>query len=222
MTFNAVIFDLDGTLLDTLTDLADTLNSVLADHDLPTHDMKAVRYLVGYGMGELVRKALPDDLQNHPELIDQLKREMQDRYAETWKDNSRPYPGIPELLDWLGTKEIKTGVLSNKPDRFTKLCVETLLSPWHFDSVTGHHPGIPHKPAPDGALQMARELCTAPAEILYAGDSDVDMQTAVAAGMYPLGVLWGFRTKKELLQNGAKTLVEKPQEIIDLLSKSIQ
>lgn len=222
MKFNAVIFDLDGTLLDSLTDLANTLNSVLARNNLPTHAIEKFRYLVGYGMSELVRKALPRDLQNRKELIERLKQEMYEHYAETWKDNTRPYPGIAELLDWLDTTTIKKGVLSNKPDRFTKLCVDTLLSSWKFDMVTGHRPGINHKPDPQGAISMAEEMGTDPAKILYVGDSEVDMLTANAAGMYPLGVLWGFRTKKELLEGGAKNLVEKPQEIIDLLSKSTQ
>ncbi len=218
MNIKAVIFDLDGTLIDSLTDLANTLNSVLEKNGYRTHDIGKVRYLVGYGMGELVRKALPPNLQDRRELIEKLKREMQEHYAESWMDNTRPYPGIAELLDWLDTTAIKKGVLSNKPDRFTKLCVETLLSPWKFERVTGHHPGIRHKPDPQGALVMAKEMNIDPAEVLYVGDSEVDMQTANAAGMYPLGVLWGFRTEEELLKSGAKTLVEKPQEIIEVLS----
>ncbi len=220
MKFNAVIFDLDGTLLDSLADLANTLNSVLADNNLPTHATEKFRYMVGYGMGELVRKALPGDMQTNQELIERLKQEMQEHYAKTWKDTTRPYPGIAELLDWLDTTAIKKGVLSNKPERFTLLCVETLLASWKFDLVAGHRPGIRHKPDPQGALLMAKEMKIDPAQILYVGDSEVDMLTAHASGMYPLGVLWGFRTKEELLESGAKTLVEKPEEIIDLLSKS--
>ena len=220
MKFKAVIFDLDGTLLDSLQDLANTLNSVLVDNGLPTRDIEDFRYLVGYGMDELVRKALPLHLQNQQELLEKLRQEMLEHYAKTWKTYTVPYPGIDELLDWMDTTPIKKGVLSNKPDRFTKLCVETLLSPWKFDWITGHYPGISHKPDPQGALMMAEELHVDPAEVLYIGDSGVDMQTAVAAGMYPLGVLWGFRTKEELLENGAKLLVEKPQEIIGVLSES--
>ncbi|MCW8795606.1 MAG: HAD family hydrolase [Chlorobium sp.] len=218
MNFKAVIFDLDGTLLDSLTDLANTLNSVLESNGLPTHTRETVRYLVGYGMDELVRTSLPQELRKQGELLEKLKKEMQENYAKTWMNTTIPYPGIAELLDWIDTIPIKKGVLSNKPDRFTKLCVETLLGSWKFDSVSGHHPGISHKPAPEGALHMSDEMAVAPPEILYAGDSEVDMQTAIAAGMYPLGVLWGFRTEKELLESGAKKLVETPQEIIELLS----
>lgn len=220
MNFKAVIFDLDGTLLDSLADLANTLNSVLEKNGFRTHDIGKIRYLVGYGMGELVRKALPPEMQERQELIEKLKREMQEHYAETWMNNTLPYPGIAELLDWLATTPVKKGVLSNKPDRFTKLCAETLLGAWKFDCVSGHHPAIRHKPDPQGALAMAKEMDIDPARILYVGDSEVDMQTANAAGMYPLGVLWGFRTKEELLASGAKKLVEEPQEIIDILSES--
>lgn len=220
MKFKAVIFDLDGTLLDSLQDLANTLNSVFADNGLPTHDIEEFRYLVGYGMDELVRRALPLNLQNQQGLLEKLQQEMLEHYAKTWKTHTTPYPGIDELLDWLDTTPIKKGVLSNKSDRFTKLCVEMLLSPWKFDRVTGHHSGINHKPDPQGALMMAEELHVDPAEVLYVGDSGVDMQTAVGAGMYPLGVLWGFRTREELLENGAKLLVEKPQEIIGVLSEN--
>lgn len=222
MNFKAVIFDLDGTLLDSLEDLANTLNSVLDSNRLPMHETEAFRYLVGHGMGELVRKAVPQGKRHDRELLKKLEKEMLEHYALTWNNSTEPYPGIPELLDWLNSTPIKKGVLSNKSDKFTKLCVETLLSPWHFDLVTGHHPGINHKPDPQGAFMMAEKMHVDPTEVLFVGDSGVDMQTATAAGMYPLGVLWGFRTKEELLASGAKSLVEKPQEIIDLLSKSTQ
>jgi len=221
MNFRAIIFDLDGTLLDSLNDLKNTLNSVLESNGLPTHTREKVRYLVGYGMDELVRTALPQELRKQAELLEKLKKEMQENYAKTWMNTTRPYPGIAELLDWIDNTTIKKGVLSNKPDRFTKLCVETLLGSWKFDSVSGHHTGISHKPDPEGALHMSDEMAIDPREILYAGDSEVDMQTANAAGMYPLGVLWGFRTEKELLESGAKKLVETPQEIIEFLSDGL-
>ena len=220
MNFKAVIFDLDGTLLDSLKDLANTLNSVLDNNGLPVHNIEEFRYLVGYGMDDLVRRALPKNLQSRHELLEKLRQEMQEHYAKTWKTHTIPYPGIEELLDWLDTTPIKKGVLSNKPDRFTKLCVETLLSSWKFDQVTGHHPGIKHKPDPQGALLMADMMGIVPENILYVGDSEVDMQTATAAGMYPLGALWGFRTEQELVESGAKKLVETPQEIIGVLSES--
>jgi len=217
MKFKAVIFDLDGTLLDSLADLANTLNSVLENNGLPRHDMEEFRYLVGYGMDELVRKAMPEKLREDSSLFEKLQGEMREHYAETWMLHTRPYPGIDDLLDWLDSSPLQMGVLSNKPDRFTKLCVETLLGDWTFDQVTGHHPGIGHKPDPEGALHMAASMNVLPQEVLYVGDSEVDMLTATAAGMYPLGVLWGFRTGEELLESGAKRIVETPQEIVEVL-----
>ena len=219
MIFKAVIFDLDGTLLDSLQDLAETLNTVLSSHDLPVHELDEYRLLVGYGMQELVRKAVPEKLNSDKALIDTLLGEMKEKYSRTWKNNTRPYPGIAELLDWLAKTGLKRGILSNKPDEFTKLCVETLLSSWQFDLVMGHHEGIRHKPDPEGALLIAAEFGCSPEEILYIGDSSVDMQTAKAAGMFPLGVLWGFRSEEELRNHGAGTLAKVPDDIRKYLSR---
>ncbi|MEI8185353.1 MAG: HAD family hydrolase [Chlorobiaceae bacterium] len=216
MTFNAVIFDLDGTLLDTLQDLVNTLNSVLAHHNYPTHRLDECRFLVGKGMRELVRKGLPEEAAT-PEEIDLLLNEFMAAYADNWNVNSRPYPGIAALLDIIKERQIKMAILSNKADHFTRLCAESLLASWNFDVVMGHHDGIAHKPDPAGALLVAGRLGEDPSKILYVGDSGIDMQTASRAGMFPLGVLWGFRPKSELLEFGAKALVQHPEEIIDIL-----
>jgi phosphoglycolate phosphatase len=216
MQFEAVIFDLDGTLLDTLEDIANTLNTVLEAHGYPIHSLDDCRFLVGYGMRELVRRALPETLEDE-KTFERLLQEMQALYAQNWNINSRPYEGIDRLLDFLTVKGIKKAILSNKPDHFTKLCAESLLSRWRFDTVMGHHAGITHKPAPEGALLVAGMLGCQPSQILYAGDSGIDMQTAVAAGMYPVGVLWGFRPEAELRANGAARVVESPDEIITML-----
>lgn len=220
MAFKAVIFDLDGTLLDSLRDLADTLNTVLARHGYPTHELQQYRYLVGYGTRELVRRALPQDIPVADDKIETLLGEMEQQYAKTWKDHTKPYPGIPEMLDNLFRSGIKKGILSNKPHAFTCMCVETLLPSWKFDAVMGHLEGLGHKPDPQSALLMAAGFGVNPGEVLYIGDSSVDMQTANRAGMYPLGVLWGFREREELLENGAKTLVANPLEITEFLEQS--
>ncbi len=214
MTCNAVIFDLDGTLLDTLQDLVNTLNTVLSRHDYPVHTIDECRFLVGHGMRELVRKALPEGV-GTPETIDFLLPEFMAHYADNWNKNSRPYPGIGAMLDTLAQQKIKIAILSNKADHFTRLCAEFLLKEWTFDVVLGHHSGIAHKPDPEGALLVARMLGEEPSSILYVGDSGIDMLTATRAGMYPLGVLWGFRPESELLEFGAKALVRHPEEIID-------
>jgi phosphoglycolate phosphatase len=218
MNFNAIIFDLDGTLLDTLQDLVNTLNTVLTLHSYPVHTIDECRFLVGHGMRELIRKALPEGADT-PENIDLLLKEFMIHYADNWNVNSRPYPGIAPMLDSISERNIKMAILSNKADHFTRLCAESLLKQWNFNVVMGHHNGIAHKPDPEGVLLVARMLHEDPSSILYVGDSGIDMLTASRAGMYPLGVLWGFRPKSELLEFGAKTLVQHPEEIIGMLDK---
>ncbi|MCF8216405.1 MAG: HAD family hydrolase [Chlorobium sp.] len=216
MPFKSVIFDLDGTLLDTLEDVVNTLNAVLDMHNYPTHGLDKGRYLVGHGMRELVRKALPEGVATE-ELIDSLLKDLMIHYSSNWNRHSKPYPGIGDLLDDLTRLGMKKAILSNKADRFTQLCAKELLAEWPFDAVIGHHSAIAHKPDPAGALMIAGMLGHAPDEILYVGDSGIDMQTASRAGMYPLGVLWGFRPAEELLEFGAKKLVETPAEISKFL-----
>jgi len=216
MNFNAVIFDLDGTLLNTLQDIVNTLNTVLRAHDYPTHTLDECRFLVGHGMRELVRKALPEGV-GKEETIDLLLKELMVEYGDNWNVNTRPYPGIAPLLDTISERRIKMAILSNKADHFTRLCAESLLASWRFDVVMGHHSGIAPKPDPEGALLVADMLGENASAILYVGDSCIDMLTASRAGMYPLGVLWGFRPKSELLEFGAKRVVEHPEEIIELL-----
>ncbi|MBM3161912.1 MAG: HAD family hydrolase [Chlorobi bacterium] len=216
MPFNAVMFDLDGTLLDTLEDVIDTLNSVLEAHNYPTHSLERGRYLVGHGMRELVRQALPENTATEA-LIDLLLVDLMEHYSTNWNRHSKPYSGIGGMLDELESRGIKKAILSNKADRFTRLCASELLGKWSFDVVMGHHGGIPHKPDPAGALLVAGMLGSAPDEILYVGDSGIDMLTASRAGMHPLGVLWGFRPAGELLEHGAKTLVNTPSEIITFI-----
>ncbi len=218
MTCKAVIFDLDGTLLNTLQDIVNTLNSVLAFHHYPIHTVDECRFLVGHGMRELVKKALPDGA-GTPETIDLLLKELMTHYADNWNKNSHPYPGISNMLNTLTERGIKKAILSNKADHFTQLCAEEILKEWDFDVVMGHHSAIAHKPDPEGALLVARMLKEEPSSILYIGDSGIDMLTATRAGMYPLGVLWGFRPESELLEFGAKSLVHHPEEIVALLDE---
>lgn len=218
MTFKAVVFDLDGTLLDTLEDLLTTLNTVLARHNYPTHSINACKYLVGHGMRELVRKALPEGVSTDV-VIDSLLPEFMAEYSLNWNRQTRPYPGIADMLEALEERGIKTAILSNKADQFTRLCADVLLKEWPFDVVMGQKNGIPSKPDPTSALLVAAELGAEPSEVLYVGDSGIDMQTATRAGFYPLGVLWGFRPESELLAFGARSLAAHPAEIIALLDK---
>lgn len=216
MNYKAVIFDLDGTLLNSLEDIADSANSVLSNHDLPTHKPDDYKIFVGSGICELMTRALPEK-EKDPDTIDDYVKEFREEYARNWNVKTKPYAGIAAMLDELVSRKIKIAVLSNKLHAFTKQCVDELLPRWKFNIVMGLQNDIPPKPDPTSALQIAKQLNIDSLHILYVGDSDIDMKTALAACMHPVGVLWGFRTKKELQKNGAKTLIKKPQELLDLI-----
>jgi phosphoglycolate phosphatase len=217
MLFHAVIFDLDGTLLDSLADLADTMNGVLEDQGFSSHPVDAYRTFVGEGLSKLVERVLPPEARI-PETVDTTIREMKHRYRKAWVVKTRPYPGVTELLDGLSERGIPMNILSNKLDEFTRIMAQTLLGAWTFKRVAGVHPGIPRKPDPRSALDIARDCGLPPRDFLFLGDTHTDMETAVAAGMFPVGVLWGFRTKEELERSGARKVIRNPKELLTLLS----
>jgi phosphoglycolate phosphatase len=214
--YKATLFDLDGTLLDTLEDLADSMNAVLECRGLPTHEVEEYKFMVGDGVSTLARKALPMEWCGEQTIADCVM-EMRDEYKRRWDKKTRPYDGIPDLLDALTGRGLALTVLSNKPDDFTRLCISKFLGNWRFDAIQGVDEGVRKKPDPSGALTIAAKLDIPPAEFLYVGDTNTDMQTAVAAGMYPVGALWGFRTAGELLASGAKVLIERPGDLLKLL-----
>ncbi len=216
MRFKAVLFDLDGTLLDTLDDLADAMNIVLGRLGFPQHDAQDYKYHVGDGVKELALRVLPGD-QRDEQTVARCIRAMREEYGRRWNNKTRPYPGIAELLDALTERGVGKCVLSNKPDQTTKMVVARLLPKWRFDVVAGERPGIPRKPDPQAALSIAAQLRIPPGEFLYLGDTNTDMKTACAAGMYPVGALWGFRTEEELWGSGAKAVIAKPLDLLALL-----
>ena len=212
----AVLFDLDGTLLDTLDDLADSMNAALERTGFPSHPVSSYRYFVGDGVDVVVRRVLPSSAYT-PSVHAQLREAMEDEYGRRWQAKSRPYEGIPALLDALQERTIPMVVLSNKPESFTVQAVAHLLPDWHFAIVRGARPNVPTKPDPTSALEMADEMHIAPRDFIYLGDTNTDMQTARAAGMYALGATWGFRPGAELLDSGAQHLLETPQQLLDHL-----
>lgn len=218
MNYKAAIFDLDGTLIDTLDDLANCMNAALCSLGYPAHETHKYKYFVGDGVAALARRTLPAGVDDE-EIINKCVSAMRKEYSTRWNEKSHPYEGIPELLDGLSTRGIKMAVLSNKLDEFTKLVVEKFLSKWKFEVVFGERKGVPKKPDPSAAFEVAELLGVCPEECLYLGDTDVDMKTANSAGMFAIGVLWGFRQADELLAHGAKMLVEKPDEVLSLLIK---
>jgi phosphoglycolate phosphatase len=216
MRFHAVLFDLDGTLLDTLEDLADSTNAALRAQGFPEHPLAAYRYFIGDGVEALVRRALPPEHLDAATLA-RAAELMRAQYSARWADKTRPYPAIADLLDALTARGVPMAVLSNKPDEFTRLCVGRLLPHWRFAVVLGAGTGLPKKPDPTAALHIAGELSLSPAQMVYLGDTNTDMQTAVAAGMYPVGALWGFRTASELTASGARVLIERPTDLLGVL-----
>ncbi len=214
-----VLFDLDGTLVDSLADLADSMNRVLSRQGLPSHPVQAYRYFVGDGITKLVQRALPAEARQE-DLVQDCVREMRQEYGLHWADTTRPYPGIAELLDALATRRIPMAILSNKPDGLTQEVVRTLLPDWHFAAVAGARETIARKPDPAGALRIAGLLRREPADFLYVGDTNTDMQTARAARMFAIGALWGFRSADELKKNGAQALLSVPMELCPLLDRT--
>jgi phosphoglycolate phosphatase len=213
---SAALFDLDGTLLNTLEDLADAGNAVLADMGFPLHPTDAYRYLVGDGVEVLGRRALPAE-QVHDESLRHFVSEMRRVYAQCSTNKTRPYDGVPEMLDRFTEKGLPIAILSNKPDDSTKELVEALLPGRPFEVVQGARADVPRKPDPAAALQIAQRLGVPPADFLYLGDTGTDMRTASAAGMFAVGALWGFRDEKELREGGAQTLVKHPSDVTVLL-----
>jgi phosphoglycolate phosphatase len=215
--FQAIIFDLDGTLLDTLQDLADSMNVALSHLGFPVHELEKYRHFVGDGMENLVRRSVPDTAKNDPRLISRCLEMMRRTYELNWRVRTRPYPGVPELLDALSGRGLKMAVLSNKPDDSTRKVVDGLLPAWRFEAVVGARPQVPLKPDPSSALEIANRLKLGPARFVYLGDTATDMKTANAAGMFAVGALWGFRDAAELIAGGAAKLIEKPAELLELL-----
>lgn len=216
MQYKAIVFDLDGTLLNTLDDLGNAVNRVLKKNGFPIHTMDTYRYLVGDGVPTLITRALPEDKRNE-DIIHACSREFREDYKQNWNVKTRPYDGIAEMLDALTAHGLKMTILSNKPDFYTKQCVTALLPKWVFEVVLGQRDSVPQKPDPAGAMEIVDYLKISPESFLYLGDTAVDMKTATTAGMYPVGALWGFRSKEELQENGAQVLIKKPQQILNLL-----
>lgn len=215
MNFKAVIFDLDGTLVNSLQDIADSMNIVLKSYNFPTHSYKKHQSFIGSGIRSLVSKSLPVT-HNNEKQIDSCFNAMIEVYRDHCTHKTKPYDGIIELLDNLKSRDIKISVLSNKADEFTKKITHALF-PNYFDPVIGLSIEAHKKPNPFGAVEISKTLRLKPEEIIYIGDTGIDMQTANNANMFAIGVLWGFRPKEELILNGAKYLLSNPLDLIKII-----
>jgi phosphoglycolate phosphatase len=219
MRFDGVLFDLDGTLLATLQDLGDSVNRVLAARGWPTHSLEAYRYFVGEGASTLIERAMPEEHRDAASVRGTLAAYRAD-YEHNWNNTTKPYDGIPDMLAEMRRRGLVLGVLSNKPHAMTVRCIESYFPDVPFPALLGQRDEVAKKPDPAGAYEAARLMGVASARVLYVGDTGTDMQTARAAGMFALGVTWGFRPAAELLENGAQALAHHPREVIALLDGS--
>jgi phosphoglycolate phosphatase len=217
MDIRGVIFDLDGTLVDTLEDLADAANATLAHFGFPGHSSDAYRYFVGDGLMTLIERIVPDQNRSQQEIAACMDTFLQ-LYSQSWDLQSRPYAGVVEMLQHLRQAGLKLGVLSNKPHAFTQLCVDRFFAAGTFNFVYGQREGVPKKPDPAGALEIATLMQLMPQQILYVGDTATDMQTGNRAGMFTMGVLWGFRERQELEKNKAGNIISHPSEIVNYVN----
>ena len=212
----AVIFDLDGTLLDTLEDLANAVNAALIHAKMPVHSIDDVRMFVGNGVKKLMERAIPGG-ENNPEF-DNTYQYFREYYAAHCKENTKLYPGIRELLGDLKKRGIKIAIVSNKMDPAVKILNNDYFSGM-MDAALGESEAVPKKPAPDMVFKAMEELGVTKDEAVYVGYSDVDIKTAENCGLPCISVTWGFRDTEFLLEHGATHLVNTPAEILNLVSE---
>ncbi len=211
---SAAIFDLDGTLLDTLDDLADSMNAALAELGLPVHPVEQYKTFVGEGIQLLIARTMPESLREDRALVERATQIYRSAYAERWHAKTQPYVGIRELIAGLQARGILLGVLSNKPDYFTQLCINHFFVPGTFRTVFGQRDHVARKPDPAGATEISQIWNLPPEQIAYVGDTATDMQTGRGASMKTFGVAWGFRPVNELRENGAHVILQLPDELL--------
>lgn len=216
MKLQGAIFDLDGTLMDTIGDIAAAGNVALEKNGVPTHDVTAYKGFVGSGVWELIRRMLPQARRGDDGLVAAVLRDYSEYYAAHNTVLTRPYDGIRELLGELMRRGVRLSVLSNKPDDQTNILVREQFAGVEFDFVMGNRDDVPPKPNPASALMAAGRMGLEPGAIAFVGDSDVDMETAANAGMYGAGVTWGYRSVEVLTESGAKALASTPGDLLEL------
>ncbi len=214
MIFDTVIFDLDGTLLDTLDDLADSVNFTLAQAGFPERSRDEVRKSVGNGIKNLIRRVAPEGTPE-PEL-DACDRVFRAHYSKNMQNKTKPYDGIPELLAILKERGVKMAVVSNKYDQAVKGLCGAMFS-GYISVAIGESSAVHRKPAPDSLFEAMRELCSSKENTLYVGDSEIDVRTSKNAGIRCVGVTWGFRDRDVLEAEGADGIVDSPAELLRLM-----
>jgi len=218
MVYKAAIFDLDGTLVNSLEDLTDAVNQVLSNKSLPTHDVAAIKSFVGTGLRNLIIKSLPEGKRDDS-TVDSYLSEMKKIYGQNCTNKTKPYSGIVEMLTDLRANNIPVAVLSNKADNLTKIVVNEIFPQISFSHIIGMTKEETRKPSPYEVLRICADLGVKTDEAVFIGDSDIDMQTAKNAGMFAIGVEWGFRDIENLLENGADMIVLKADAIAEKILK---
>lgn len=213
MKYKALIFDLDGTLLDTIEDIADSLNAVFSRFHFPVFPIDDYKYFAGRGIDELIHSAFQKGSINQTEF-DRVKLGYINEYAKRRNNKTRIFPGIMQLLTDLKNRNISVNILSNKPHFQTEDVVGDYFGDFKFDYIYGKKTHFEIKPNPESALEIVTKLGITPNDVLYVGDTNTDIQTAINAGFSSVGVLWGFRTKEELIESGANYIVSNPKEIL--------
>lgn len=211
----AVLFDLDGTLVNSLSDLAASTNFALTKFGFPTHETDKFRFFVGDGMAKLIERALPEDKRDKSTVSHTLEVFMA-HYREHFVDKTLPYDGIVSLIDDL--KNYKLAVISNKAQEMATVVTEKLLGN-KFEIICGKREEYPPKPDPTLTLKIISELSVKPDECVFIGDSGMDMAVAKNSGCVAIGVIWGFRSEEELLLNGADYIAKKPAEILEIIKE---
>ncbi len=213
----AVIFDLDGTLINSVADLADATNEALRISSFPIHKTEDYNYIVGNGVIQQIIRSVPKEYKDDQRTINKVIDEFQKQYDKCWMNKTLPYEGIKDLLINLNNNGYKQAVASNKPDFFTKKIVKHFFGDETFSFVSGNTPELEKKPSPDIAFKIMKELSVSADECILVGDTSVDMKTAENAGIFSIGCLWGFRTREELEQSGAGLIVSHPDEIFQYI-----
>ena len=217
MKYSCIVFDCDGTLVDTLEDIAAAMNQSLVFHGFPAVPLEQYRDMVGWGIVRLAVLALPEAARTE-ETVQKVAGNAARIYGEQPLVKSKPYPGIPELAAALRReKKMKLAVLSNKPDPVLRQVIAGLFPPETFDAVYGDRPGQPRKPDASLVWELLVSLDREPRDTLFVGDSEIDMETARNSGCYPLGVSWGFRPRTTLEAAGAARIIDRPDEVWELL-----
>lgn len=215
--YKGIIFDLDGTLLDTIDDLGDSMNEVLKTYNLPIFTMEEYKWKIGGGFKGLAMNSFPKGTDS--DTIEKAILLFSNTYDSMYLNKTKPYRDIDYILDELNKMNLKIGINSNKKDSYTKELANKFFKRIPFIEIYGERDGIPKKPDPISALEIIKSMKLKPKEVLYIGDSMVDMETAKNAGIDSIGVLWGFRDYEELSKNGATYIVSEPKDILDIVNR---